>query len=145
MKNISKRVASCHQTFKHFIKFICRNLCKQFFSEISRTPHFSFFSKSVVHHMYALHFFQIIVMIFTLKICKKNTSKDYQAFALSLQNVQSARLSLQSSELGTPPLTLKGVLLLPHLSPRGETPYTLAGGSTQFRRRDIHSGTLCIL
>ncbi len=54
----------------------------KFVEKFRASQHFSSFWKSVVHQMYALHFFQIIVMIFALKICKKNTSKDYQAFAL---------------------------------------------------------------
>ncbi len=35
-------------------------------------------------------------------------------------SIQSARLSFQSSELGPPPLTRKGVLLIPPLGPRGK-------------------------
>ncbi len=44
-----------------------------------------------------------------------------------IQSLQSARLFFKSIELVPPPLTRKGVLLLPPLGPRGET-HSLCGG-----------------
>jgi hypothetical protein len=64
----------------------------------------------------------------------------------SKRELQSARLSVQSSEFGPPSLTRKRVLLPHRWSNRGDT---LAcgggdGGGTQFRRRDRHSVTLTL-
>jgi hypothetical protein len=61
------------------------------------------------------------------------------------QSIQIAKLSVPSSELGPPPPPTSECC-----SPLGSTGGdTLAceggGGGTQFRRRDRHSGTLCIL
>jgi hypothetical protein len=66
--------------------------------------------------------------------------------AVKSRSIQSARLSLQSSELSpTRPLTRKRVLLHPPLVPGGGGD-TLAGGSrglgSQFGRWDRHSDTL---
>ncbi len=61
------------------------------------------------------------------------------------QSIQSARLSLQSSRIGSPPPPhpQESVAPSPPLVPRGGT--TLAcgrrGGGSQFGRRDRHSGT----
>ncbi len=75
--------------------------------------------------MYPLHFFQIIVMIFALKMCKKNASKDYHASALSLQKTE-CQAFFMVVRIGYPhPLTLKGVLLLPHLGPGGRHTRTI--------------------
>jgi hypothetical protein len=64
--------------------------------------------------------------------------------SVDLKSIQSARLSVQSSELG--PLTCKRVLLRP-IWIQGEDTHSLAGegDGTQFRRRDRHSRTLGIL
>ncbi len=54
----------------------------------------------------------------------------------------------QVVRIGSPhPLTRKGVLLLPPLGQRGRHTRLMGRGcgGTQFRRRDSHSGTLCIL
>ncbi len=61
------------------------------------------------------------------------------------QSIQSARLSVLSSELDPPPLHLQASVAPPSFgSKMGDT---LAcgggGGRTQFQRKDRHSGTVC--
>ncbi len=96
--------------------------------------------------MYALHFFQIIVMIFALKIFKKNTSKDYHASAMSLQKTE-CQAFFTVVRIGYPhPLTLKGVMLLPPLGPRRETHSLDGEGAVDpVPTKDRHSGSLCII
>jgi hypothetical protein len=58
------------------------------------------------------------------------------------QSFQSVRLSIQSSELGSPLITRKRVLS--PFGSKGEDTLACGGGGwgTQFRRRDRQSGTL---
>ncbi len=65
-----------------------------------------------------------------------------------VQSRQSARLSLQSSELAPPAPSPAGECCPhPSLAPRGGGTHSLAGrgGGSQFGRRDRHSGTLGIV
>ncbi len=61
------------------------------------------------------------------------------------ESKQSARPSIQSSELGPPTPSPPRECFSPPLDPRGETHSLSEGvGGNQFRRWGIHFGTLCI-
>jgi hypothetical protein len=79
--------------------------------------------------------------------CQKRSNWGYIFCQLPAQSRQSAKLFLKSSELGLPqPLTRRRVCPLPPpvLGGRGHSLAIEGLGESQFRRGDIHCGTLYI-
>jgi len=64
-----------------------------------------------------------------------------------MQGIQSARLSLQSSELASPPPHPQASVALPSFGSKGGDTFihSLEGEGAPFGRRDRHSGTLGIV